>query len=321
MRVLVTGGAGFIGGHLVERLIERGHTPIVLDNESTGKRAHVPPGVAYLKGDVRNPDDVADAFAGGVDAVMHIAGQASIRLSFMDPTADLNVNTHGTINILQACIGHRVSRLIFSSSMTIYGNTDIVPTPESAPPNPLSYYAITKYAAERYVHTTAERTDMESPLNVTSFRMFNVYGERQSLNNSYQGVFAIFTGNILRGEPIRIDSDGEQSRDFVHVDDVTRAWVDALENPATYGQVINLGSGTPQSVNQLCDKVLSAFGHTRDTYPVHYHPAQPGDTRRSAANIARARALMGWQPMVKFEDGVQRFIEWAKGAITPRAGT
>jgi UDP-glucose 4-epimerase len=174
--------------------------------------------------------------------------------------------------------------------MTIYGNSNPVPTAESAPPDPASYYAITKYAAERYVHLTAARRDLDFQFNVTSFRMFNVYGERQSLTNAYQGVLAIFIGNVLRGEPITIHSDGEQSRDFVHISDVVRAWMDALEQPATYGQVINLGTGTPTTVNALCDAVLSAFGKDRTSYPVRYAPAQPGDMRASAADIQRAQS-------------------------------
>lgn len=319
MRVLVTGGAGFIGGHIVEQLLAAGHQPLVLDNESTGTRANVPSGVPYLKGDVRNVDDVESAFAQGVDAVMHIAGQASIRLSFLDPSADLNVNTLGTINVLQACIRHRVSRILFASSMTIYGNTPVVPISEDAPPNPVSYYAITKYAAERYIHTTTARTDLDFTLNATSFRMFNVYGQRQSLNNSYQGVFAIFTGNVLRGEAINIHSDGEQSRDFVHVTDVARAWVSALDNPQTYGQVINLGTGIEQSVNVLCDRVLAHFGHTRESYPVVNHLAQPGDMRASAADISRAQTLMGWNPTVDFDAGMTAFIEGAKAIISAKS--
>jgi UDP-glucose 4-epimerase len=314
-RVLVTGGAGFIGGHVVERLIAEGHTPIVLDNESTGTRANIPVDAAFFKGDIRYPEDIEAAFHKQIDAVMHIAGQASIRLSFLDPTADLNVNTTGTINIIQACLRHNVSRLIFASSMTIYGSSAHVPTHEDTPPNPVSYYAITKYAAERYVHIAGAKRDVFNPFNVTSFRMFNVYGERQRLNNAYQGVFAIFTGNVLRGEPIRIDSDGEQSRDFVHVSDVARAWVSALDNPATFGQVINLGTGVQRTVNQLCDDTLAVFGRSRADYPIVHHPAQPGDMRASAADIARARDLMGWTPTVDFADGMQRYIEWAKTVI------
>src|SRR5215475_1566178 len=159
-RILVTGGAGFIGSHIIDLLLERGHHVVALDNESTGNRANLNPGAGFVHGDVRNPADLAPIFEQGIDAVLHIVGQASIRLSFQDPTADLNVNTLGTINVLQQCIIHRVPRLLFASSMTIYGNTPVVPTPEDTPPDPVSYYAVTKYAAERYVHVTAKRRDL-----------------------------------------------------------------------------------------------------------------------------------------------------------------
>ena len=171
---------------------------------------------------------------------------------------------------------------------------------------------ITKYAAERYVHATALRPDLNFDFNVTSFRMFNVYGPRQSLTNSYQGVFAIFVGNVLRGEPIRIYSDGEQARDFVHVTDVAHAWVNALDNPASYSQVINLGTGQPTSVNELADLVLAAFGHTRDTYPIEYRATQAGDMRVSAADIHLAQSLLGWSPQVTVNDGMTETIAWAR---------
>jgi UDP-glucose 4-epimerase len=314
-RILVTGGAGFIGSHIVDLLIERGHQVTIFDNLSTGKQAYIHPQAHFVQGDVRNPTDVAAVFADGFDAVLHIAGQASIRLSFQDPSHDLNVNTLGTIHILQQCMAHRVSRLLFASSMTIYGNTDIIPTPENAPANPVSYYALTKYAAERYLHIAAERSDLDFAFHVTSFRMFNVYGERQSLTNAYQGVFAIFVGNVLRGEPITIHSDGEQARDFVHISDVARAWVNALDEPKSYGQVINLGTGQACSVNQLCDIVLHAFQHNRSSYPVNYHPAQPGDMRQSTADIQRAGELLNWIPQVNFEAGMTATIAWARQMI------
>ncbi len=313
--ILVTGGAGFIGGHIVEGLIARGDQVTVLDDLSTGKRADVHPQAHFVQGDVRRPDDLSPIFATEVDAVLHIAGQASIRLSFADPTHDLSVNTIGTINILQQCIAHHVPRLLFASSMTIYGLSDIVPTPETAPPAPVSYYAVTKYAAERYVHLTAARRDLGFDFNVTSLRMFNVYGERQSLTNAYQGVLAIFIGRVMRGEPLIIHADGEQSRDFVHIDDVARAWIDAIDTPASFGAVINLGTGIPTSVNTLCDMVLEAFGHSRATYPVLVEPAQPGDMRRSAADITQARALLAWEPRIKRDEGMRRTIAWAKGQM------
>lgn len=313
-RILITGGAGFIGSHIAELLLSRGHSVVALDNETTGKRANLPPEATFIYGDV-NDDAALESACKGVDAVLHIAGQASIRLSFMDPAADLTVNTLGTIRVLQACIKHRIPRLLFASSMTIYGSTPPTPTPESAAPDPVSYYAITKLAAERYVHATAARPDLDFDFNVTSFRMFNVYGPRQSLTNAYQGVFAIFIGNVLRGEPINIYSDGEQARDFVHVSDVARAWADAIDNPAAFGQVINIGTGTPTSVNQLADLVLTAFGHTRNTYPVVYHEAHAGDMRVSAADISRAENLLNWQPAIATPQGMAETIAWARDTI------
>jgi len=314
-RILVTGGAGFIGGHIVELLIARGDQVVVLDNESTGKRENVHPNAQYIRGDVRSESDLTPIFEAGLDTVLHIAGQASIRLSFQDPGNDLAVNTLGTINVLRQCAAHRVSRLLFASSMTIYGDPSVVPTPEETPANPVSNYAVTKYAAERYVHIMAQRRDLDFPFKVTSFRMFNVYGPRQSLTNAYQGVLAIFIGNALRSEPITIHSDGEQSRDFVHISDVARAWVDAIDHPATFGQVINLGTGIPSSVNLLCDLVLDAFGQTRATYPIHHRPAQPGDLRRSAADVSRAKALLDWTPQMTFSQGMRETIEWARKTI------
>jgi UDP-glucose 4-epimerase len=309
--VLVTGGAGFIGSHIVDLLLERGWQAVVLDNESTGNRANVHPEAMFVHGDVRDAAAVA-AVVAGVDAVFHIAGQASIRLSYMDPAADLSVNTLGTINVLQASVKYGISRLLFASSMTIYGDAAVIPIPEDSPPAPVSYYAVTKWAAERYIHLTAQRPDLNAPLHVTSFRMFNVYGERQSLTNSYQGVLAIFIGAALRGEPITIHADGEQTRDFVHVSDVARAWVDALDAPAAYGQVMNLGTGVPCSVNTLCDTVLAAVGRSRASHAVRYAPAQPGDMRASAGDISRARALLGWEPRVALADGLAQTVEWAR---------
>jgi UDP-glucose 4-epimerase len=311
-RILITGGAGFIGGHIAERLLTQGHQVIAIDNLATGKPENVPDGAQLVIGDVSDSVVLDSIFEGSIDAVMHIAGQASISLSFANPAADLNTNTLGTIRVLQACLKHKVSRLLFASSMTIYGASPITPTPETTPADPISYYAITKYAAERYVHATALRPDLTFDFNVTSFRMFNVYGPRQSLTNSYQGVFAIFVGNVLRGEPIRIYSDGEQARDFVHVRDVARAWVDALDTPTSYGQIINLGTGQPTSVNQLADLVLAAFGHSRNTYSVEYRPAQAGDMRVSAADITRARELLGWLPQIAINDGMAETIAWAR---------
>jgi len=311
-RVLVTGGAGFIGSHLVDGLLDAGFSVGVIDNESTGSRGNVAADVEFVHGDVRDDDDLREAFDPVPDAVFHIAGQASIRLAYADPEADLGVNVTGTVKVLEQCLALGVPRLVFASSMTVYGNPIRVPTSEIESPDPVSFYGVTKYAAERYVQLTGARTDLESGLAVTSLRMFNVFGSRQSLANPYQGVLAIFLGNLLRGEPLRIDGDGEQSRDFVFIDDVVRAWIACLDDPQSVGRVFNVGSGMPTSVNVLCDAILDQFGHKRSTYPVTSAAQQQGDVRSSAADITAIQEALDWTPRVSFSEGLERTVAWAR---------
>ena len=313
-RFLVTGGAGFIGSHLTDRLIELGHQVVVIDNESTGLRENVNSQAEYVRGDVTVLEDLERAFAHGIDVVFHIAGQASTIRSFGDPDDDLRVNVVGTLNVLKMCLEYRVPRLLYASSMTVYGHPNVVPTPEAEPCKPISYYGVTKYAAERYVLATAGRIDLDFDFKVTAFRMFNVYGPRQRLDNPYQGVVGIFIGNVLRGEPITIHWDGEQSRDFVHIDDVVEAWMLALDNPAACGQAFNLGMGRRRTINELVDVVLAAFGHSRADYPVTYAAVRPGDQRHMAADITKARNVLNWQPSMGFSDGMRNTIEWSLSA-------
>src|SRR5262245_25832394 len=260
MKILVTGGAGFIGTHLCRRLLADGHAVSVVDNEFNGKRESLPPGVWFTLGDVAKPAEVEPAFARGLDAVCHIAGQVSIIRSFTNPVLDLRTNVEGTLNVSQLCLKYKVPRLIYASSMTIYGNGGAVPTPETERCWPDSYYGITKLAGERFVHATAERPDLGFDFKVTSLRMYSVYGPGQALDNPYQGVLGIFLGNVMRGEPITIFGDGEQTRDFVYIDDIVDGWTRALSTPATAGQVINLGSGRSLSINQLAEAAIRACG-------------------------------------------------------------
>jgi UDP-glucose 4-epimerase len=311
MRILVTGGAGFIGSHLSRRLVSEGHVVSVVDNESNGRGESVPSGAHYLRCDVTVPASVEPAFARGLDAVCHIAGQVSIIRAFSDPIADLRTNVEGTLNILQLCLRYKVPRLIHASSMTLYGDCRTVPTPETEPPNPDSYYGITKQAAERYIHATAERPDLNFEFNVTSLRMFSVYGPGQSFSNPYQGVLGIFSGNVLRGEPITIYGDGEQTRDFVFIDDIVEGWVRALHTPASAGGVFNLGSGRSLSINQLAQSVIAAFGHPPD-YKVIRAPARPGEQRTVQADIRRARSVLGWEPRTTFASGLAETVRWAR---------
>jgi UDP-glucose 4-epimerase len=316
-RILVTGGAGFIGSHLVDGLLAAGHRVSVLDNESTGDRSNVNAAADFVRGDVRSDEDLGKAFDPVPDAVFHVAGQASIRLAYANPGEDLGVNVGGTIKVLERCLELGVPRLVFAGSMTIYGNPARVPTREDACPAPVSFYGTTKYAAECYVNLTGARTDLDPGLAVTCLRMFNVYGPRQSLSNPYQGVLAIFLGNLLRGEPIRIDGDGEQSRDFVFIDDVVRAWMACLDDPRSMNRVFNLGSGMPTTVNALCDAVLNQFGHDRSTYAITSAEQQQGDVRSSAADITAIRETLGWAPRVNLGEGLRQTVAWAKKSAAP----
>jgi UDP-glucose 4-epimerase len=311
MNILVTGGAGFIGSHLVDRLLQDGHRVVVIDNETTGRREYVPATASYFQGNVANVDDIERAFKNNLDAVCHIAGQVSIIRSFSDPLLDLRTNVQGTVNVLQLCLKYHVPRLLHASSMTVYSSGAPLPTTEDAPCEPISYYGITKYSAERYVRTTAERVDLDFDFHVTCFRMYSVYGPRQALDNPYQGVLGIFLGNLLRGDPITIFGDGEQSRDFVYIDDIVNGWLDALDNPASYGRVLNLGSGRRLTINRLADFVLAAFNHSRSDYPVVYAPVRPGDQRRVEADITQARVALGWEPQVSFDAGLAETVRWA----------
>lgn len=319
MNVLVTGGAGFIGSHLARRLLRDGHAVSVIDNETTGRRGNVPADVEYVRGDITRSADLAPLFARGLDAVCHVAGQVSIIRSFGDPLRDLRTNVEGTVRVLQLCLEHRVPRLLYASSMTVYGNHAEMPTPESAACRPDSYYGITKYAAECYVQATAQRTDLGFPFRATSLRMYSVYGPVQALDNPYQGVLGIFLGNLLRGEPITIFGDGEQSRDFVYIDDVVEGWMRALDNPRSYGQVINLGSGRSRTIHELAQRAIASFGHAPADYPLRHEPGRPGEQRAVRADVSRAREALDWSPRIEFSDGLATTVRWAKSqqGVTP----
>lgn len=311
-RVLVTGGAGFIGSNLSDELIRRGYRVTIIDSLVTGLRENINPEAKFIKGDVRKPMDLEKVFRDKIDVIFHIAGCASTIKSFDDPAKDLKTNVLGTINVINAAVKHKVGRVLYASSMTSYGVPECLPVAETQATRPIAYYGITKYAGERYVLATGLRTDIAVKINATAFRMFNVYGRRQSLTNPYQGVVSIFIGNVLRGEQVTIFGDGKQSRDYVHINDVAHAWIGAIENRKSFGEVFNLGSGTRVSVNSLVDTILKSFGKDRKKYRLVYREARPGDQRHMQADIKKAGKLLGWKPKISFEDGMADTIEWAK---------
>jgi UDP-glucose 4-epimerase len=202
--------------------------------------------------------------------------------------------------------------------MTLYGDCLTVPTPEGERCQPDSYYGITKLAAERYVHATAQRTDLGFEFAVTSLRMFSVYGPGQSFNNPYQGVLGIFSGNLLRGEPITIFGDGEQTRDFVYIGDVIDAWVKALQTPSSAGKIMNTGSGRSLSINALASAVVAAFGAAG--HPIMRAPTRPGEQRSVRADIGLAKSVLDWEPRISFEAGLANTVRWAREEFASAGG-
>lgn len=311
--VLVTGGAGFIGSNLADELIKRNYKVTIVDNESTGLKENVNKKARYIKGDIRNNKDMDEVFSEKIDVIFHIAGCASTIKSFNDPAGDLSTNVLGTINVINYAIRYKVPRLLYASSMTSYGLPEKLPIKETQSTKPISYYGITKYAGERYVMATGLRKDLPFKMYVTAFRMFNVYGRRQSLDNPYQGVVSIFIGNVLRNEPITIFGDGKQSRDFVHISDVANAWISAIDNKNSYNEVFNLGSGIRVSINELVDVILKSFNKSRKNYEVRYKAERPGDQKHMQADISKAKRLLKWKIKMPFSKGMADTIEWAKG--------
>jgi UDP-glucose 4-epimerase len=300
-RVLVTGGAGFIGSHLVERLLQEGLQVVVLDNLSVGKRENVPEGAEFVLGDVRDPTVVSAAIA-GVDAVFHLAAKVSIRASVAGFYEDAETNLMGTLNVLRACASAGIKKFIYASSMAVYADSaKPVPLPETHPTVPISPYGVAKLASERYAMLVAAQSGFQA----VALRYFNTYGPRQTFT-PYVGVITIFIQRLLRGEPPLIFGDGEQCRDFVYVGDVVEATYRALVCPVD-GEVCNIGSGVGTSVNQIAALLCARLGPGIE--PQHV-PAHPGELRNSIADISKAKQLLGYEPRARLSEKIDEIIAW-----------
>ncbi len=300
MKVLITGGAGFIGSHVADALILAGHTVAIVDDLSTGNRAWLPPKAAFYELDIRS-DELGGVFAAErPDAVSHLAAQASVGRSVTDPAFDASVNIGGGLNLLDCCRRFDVRRMIYSSSGGAgYGDTDLIPTAEDHPTRPASPYGITKVAMEQYLEAWGALWGM----NGLSLRYANVYGPRQNPQGE-AGVVAIFCSRLLAGQPLVINGDGFQTRDFVHVSDVAAANLLALERADVAGRV-NIGTGVETSVNAICDGLSKAAGSRVET--VHA-PERPGEQRRSCLSPKLAERLLGWRPTVLLDDGLAQTL-------------
>jgi UDP-glucose 4-epimerase len=302
-RVLVTGGGGFIGSNLVRTLLEGGDDVRVLDNFATGNRANLDGlGVEVVEGELRSYERVHNAVR-GVEVVFHLGALGSVPRSVQDPLTSSAVNIEGTLNVLLAARDEGVRRVVFSSSSSVYGLRRDLPVTEAAAPDPLSPYGVAKLAAERYC--VAFSRVYESFESVV-LRYFNVFGPRQSPDSQYAAVIPLFLARVAAGEPITINGDGEQSRDFTYVSNVVDATRRAADAPGVSGRLLNIAASAPVSVNELADTI----GRILDR-PVEkvFAPPRAGDVRDSWADITAAREALGWEPAVGLEDGLRLTAE------------
>jgi len=307
LRVLVTGGAGFIGSHVAERLLEGGHEVAVLDDLSSGKRENVPDAAAFYEGDVRSEAVLAQVFEEfRPEAVSHQAAQMDVRRSVREPAFDAEVNVIGTIRTLEASIRGGVRKVVFASTGgAVYGEQEAFPASEDHPQYPVSPYGVSKLAGERYLHYY----HVEHGLPYAALRYANVYGPRQDPHGE-AGVIAIFCGNLLSGRPSTINGDGTQTRDYVYVSDVARANVLALESDAPAG-AYNIGTGKETSVNELYGLLHDLSG--RDLLATH-GPAKPGEQRRSSVDPSLAQRALNWRPEVDLREGLKQTLHSFGGA-------
>ena len=313
---LVTGGAGFIGSHLVERLLALGHRVRVVDNLSTGSAANLAPilgRIDFLRGDLRD-EAVCRRAVHGADLVFHVAALPSVPRSLEDPWTSHECNVNATLRLLIASTAARVRRIVYSSSSSAYGDTPTLPKVESAELLPRSPYAAAKLAGEQYVLAFARAGQLEG----VALRYFNVFGPRQDPNSPYAAVIPAFLSAAYEGRPAVVFGDGGQTRDFTYVANVVEANVLAAQAPAgtASGTVANIGAGERTSLLELVERIREVTGRS---LLCTSSPARPGDVRHSLAGLERARQVLGYRPSVSLREGLQRTWQWFVDAHRPAA--
>jgi nucleoside-diphosphate-sugar epimerase len=305
---LVTGGAGFIGSHLAEELVRRGHRVRVADSLITGKRTNLDhlPQVEFLQGDLADLAFAQKAVA-GCEFVLHQAAIPSVPRSVKDPLTSNRANVDATLNVLVAARDAGVRRLVFAGSSSAYGNTPTLPKHEGMPTSPLSPYALQKVIGEQYLQMFTRLYGLET----VTIRYFNVFGPRQDPGSPYSGVISVFATALLQNRSPMIYGDGEQTRDFTYVANVVDGVLRACEAPGASGQIINVATGGRISLNQLFETMKGLTGATVE--PTYAEP-RAGDVRDSQADINLAARLLGYEPFVSFEDGLKKTVDWYRSA-------
>jgi len=301
---LVTGGAGFIGSHIVRRLVEESEFVRVVDNLSTGQLVRlddVRDSIEFVDGDLAD-ERVSDEVVRGVDFVLHQAAVPSVQRSVCDPTGTNRSNVTATLNLLESCRKAGVRRFVYAASSSVYGDTEVLPKTEEMPPNPLSPYALQKFVGERYCKLYYDLYGLET----VSLRYFNVFGPDQDPHSEYSAVIPKFVTKLLANEPISVYGDGEQSRDFTYVGNVVEANLLALRAFEVSGNVCNIGCGEHITLNKLIRLLEEILGVKSN---VNYAAPKPGDVRHSLADITRARRLLGYEPKVMVKEGLSRTVQ------------
>jgi len=307
---LVTGGAGFIGSHIVDELLRRGDSVRVLDNLSTGREVNLAPvrgRITFYQADIRELEKIQPCFE-GVEYVTHLAALSSIPRSVADPITSNAVNVDGTLKVLSAAREAGVKRVVFAGSSSVYGDNPVLPRLESHEPRPLSPYALTKLAGEYYCKVFTAIYGLET----ATVRYFNIFGPRQNPDSPYTGVLSIFNAAYIRGATPVIYGDGEQSRDFTYVSNAVDATLRACTAPGASGGVFNVGVGERHNLNEIIGLLNKIYA--RDVKP-RYEGPRLGDVRDSLADITRARSVLGHQPLVPFGEGLRRTAEWYRSTI------
>jgi UDP-glucose 4-epimerase len=303
VKVLVTGGAGFIGSNLVRQLVERGDDVRVLDNFSTGNRANLEGlDVEIVEGELRSYERVHNAVR-GTELVFHLGALGSVPRSVQDPLTSSAVNVEGTLNVMLAARDEGVRRVVYSSSSSVYGSKRELPVDESLAADPISPYGVAKLAAERYCVSFSR---VYESFETVVLRYFNVFGPRQSPLSQYAAMVPLFITAIAAGEPVTVFGDGEQSRDFTYVANVVDATLRAADADGANGRIFNVAAGSPASVNAVADTIGRILGKPVER---RFAPPRPGDIRDSWADVTAAKETLGYEPTVDLEDGLRRTIE------------
>ncbi len=309
MRYLVTGGAGFIGSNIVDELVRRGHKVVVLDDLSAGTESNLADVRGKIDLRVGSITDLAavQSACNGADYVIHLAARTSVPRSVQDPIETNLVNIDGTLHVLVAARDAKVRRIVFAASSSAYGETPMLPKTEAMPADPISPYGITKYVGELYAKVFGRVYGLEN----ASVRYFNVFGPRQDPSSQYSGVLSRFMLAVIAGQQPVVYGDGEQSRDFTFIENIVDETLRACEAPGASGMVFNGGTGARITLNQVL-KLLEKISGKK--IQAKYEPPRTGDIRDSQADISLAQKVLGYKPLVQFEEGLQRTWQWYKGA-------